>query len=154
MIKIIPILFLVIILSECNYSMKDEKAMSNKDKIKIIENFIHAYNTFDMNGMLKDIHKNIKFENISNGQIDLVTNGIDEFKEQAEHAKTYFKERRERILNINIEDDRIEVNIDYFGILAKDLSDELKSGDTLRLKGRSIFKFKEGKIISIQDISE
>ena len=154
MSKIIPILFLVIILCECNCSKKNEKTMNNNDKIKIIENFIHAYNTFDINGMLKNIHKDIKFENISNGQIELATHGIDDFKKQAEYAMTYFKKRREKIIDINFEGDRIVLNIDYYGILAKDLSDELKSGDTIRLKGKSIFKFKDNKIISIQDINE
>ena len=128
--------------------------MNNDNKIKTIENFIHSYNTFNIEGMLKDIHEDIIFENMSNGQIDTITTGIDEFKKQAASSITYFKERQEKIIDINFEEDRIELNIDYFGILAKDLSVDLKSGDTLRLKGKSIFRFKDNKIISIQDITE
>lgn len=60
------------------------------NKRKIIENFIHAYNTFDINGMLKDLHENIKFENISNEQVDLTTNGIEEFKKTSRIRKGIF----------------------------------------------------------------
>ena len=152
--KIFPILLLIIFLCKCNYSKKNGKAMNNYDKIITIERFIQAYNSFDIDGMLKDIHDDIKFENITNGRIDLATNGIDEFKKQVESAATYFKVRQEKVIDVNFKEDKIEVNIDYFGILDKDLSDDLKSGDTLRLKGKSIFKFKDNKIISIQDITE
>ena len=128
--------------------------MNNKDKQKIIESFIHAYNTFDLDGMLKNIHRDILFENISKGQVDLKTEGIDEFKKQAEYAMIYFEKRREKITNINFEGDRVELDIDYLGILAKDLSNELKSGDTLKLKGKSIFRFQDNKIRGIRDIIE
>lgn len=127
--------------------------MNDQDKLKVIENYIHAYNHFDLDGMLRDIHKDIRFENISGGKIDLTTRGIDDFKVQAEYAMTYFKERRQKILKINFYEDRIELDIDFFCVLAVDLSEKLKSGDTLKLKGKSIFTFKENKIIGIHDFS-
>lgn len=43
---------------------------------KIIENYIDAYNSFDIDRMLSDMHKDIKFENISNGEVNLTTNGL------------------------------------------------------------------------------
>ncbi|MBE0649694.1 MAG: nuclear transport factor 2 family protein [Bacteroidales bacterium] len=128
--------------------------MDNKNKIEVIENFICSYNHFDIDGMLKDIHENIVFESISNGEIDLACHGIHEFREQAEYAKNYFKERRERILKVNVVDNDIEIDIDFSGKLARDLSRDLKTGDILRLKGKSIFRFEGNKIISIKDISE
>lgn len=126
---------------------------NNDEKLEMIKNFIHAYNTFDIKGMIKDLHQNIKFENITNGQVDLGTNGIEKFMKQAEFAVDFFKEREVRIIEIKFEDDRIEVFIDYFGILSKDVPDGPNAGDTLRLKGKSIYKFKDNKIICIQDIS-
>lgn len=60
---------------------------------KIIENYIDAYNIFDIDRMLSNMHDDIKFENISNGGINLTTNGIEAFKSQAEQAKQLFKER-------------------------------------------------------------
>ena len=128
--------------------------MEINDKQKVVENFIDAYNRSDISGMLKDLHQNIIFENISNGQVDLRTSGIEEFKKQAETSKTYFRERHMKILNMTFGSDSVEANIDYTGVLAKDLSDELRSGDTLRIKGRSVYKFMGKKIISIRDFSD
>ncbi|MDQ1275546.1 MAG: hypothetical protein QG610_1120 [Euryarchaeota archaeon] len=120
---------------------------------KIIENYIDAYNSFDIDRMLSDMHENIKFENISNGEVNLTTNGIDELRNQAEQAKQLFKERKQTITDIKFNDDRIELKIDYRGVLAVDFSSELKTGDIIEIKGSSIFRFKDNKVIELKDIS-
>lgn len=48
---------------------------------KTIENYIDAYNSFDIDRMFLDMHDDIKFENISNGEINLATDGIVELKD-------------------------------------------------------------------------
>jgi len=103
--------------------------------------------------MPSDMHDDIKFENISNGEINLTTNGIEEFRSQAEQAKQLFKERNQQITDIKFNTDQVEVLIDYHGTLAVDFSDELKAGDIIELKGSSIFRFKDDKIIELKDIS-
>ncbi|NLU58233.1 MAG: nuclear transport factor 2 family protein [Methanosarcina thermophila] len=120
---------------------------------KIIENYIDAYNSFDIDRMLSDMHDDIKFENISNGEVNLATNGIEELRNQAELASPLFKERKQTITDIKFTADQVEVRIDYSGILAVDLSNDLKIGDIIELKGSSIFKFKDDKIIELKDIS-
>ena len=127
---------------------------NNQTRRKIIENYIHAYNTFDISGMQKDLHEERKFEIISNGQVNLTTNGIEEFKTQANIAKEYFREREQKIVNIKFKGDMIEVNIEFVGILAKDLPNGLKSSVTIRLEAKSVFRFRDDKIFSIQDISK
>lgn len=121
---------------------------------KIIENYIDAYNSFDIDRMLSDMHDNVRFENISNGEINLVTNGLGELRSQAEQAKTLFKERRQKITDIKFDKDQVEVNIYFNGVLAVDFSNELKGGEVIKLKGTSIFKFKDNKIIELKDISQ
>jgi hypothetical protein len=120
---------------------------------KIIENYIDAYNSFDIDRMLSNMHDDIKFENISNGEINLTTNGIEEFKSQAEQAKQLFKERNQQITDIKFNTDQVEVLIDYRGTLAVDFSNDLKAGDIIELKGNSIFRFKDDKIIELKDVS-
>ncbi|AAM03841.1 hypothetical protein [Methanosarcina acetivorans] len=41
--------------------------------IRIIENYIDAYNNPYIGKMISDMHHGIKFENVSNGEIDLTT---------------------------------------------------------------------------------
>jgi hypothetical protein len=127
--------------------------MKNKLYLGIIENYIQAYNQFDINGMLSDMHDEVRFENISNGEITLSTKGIIELRNQAEQAKKIFKEREQKITNITFYEDEVEVAIDYSGILAVDIPNGPKAGDKIELKGKSIFRFENDKIIELKDIS-
>jgi len=111
------------------------------------------YNNFDVEKMVPDMHDNVRFENISNGEITLATNGIAKLKNQACQAKQYFKEREQKITSIDFRDDRVEVGIDYKGILAMDFPNGLKAGEKIELKGKSVFKFRDDRIIELKDIS-
>jgi len=119
----------------------------------IVEEYIHAYNQFDVKGMLKNLDENIIFENSSNGNVDLTTNGIDEFQKQAEAAKTYFSQRQQSITNWDFQEEKVIVDIDYRDILAIDLPNGMKVGDTLKLQGQSIFTFEEERSVRIEDKS-
>lgn len=119
----------------------------------IIEQYVNAYNNFDIDGMTRDLDENIVFENISNGQVDLRTGGIEAFRQQAASAKQYFQEREQRISSWEFESGSITVEIDYRAVLAIDLPNGLKAGDALELKGWSTFKFEGDKIIHLIDIS-
>jgi ketosteroid isomerase-like protein len=118
-----------------------------------IENYIRSYNAFDVEGMTKDLHPDVVFENVSNGEVDLTTNGIGEFRKQAEMAKGVFTQREQKITSWNFNSDTVTIDIDYNGVLAVDLPNGMKYGETLRLKGQSVFTFKGGKISRIQDKS-
>lgn len=120
---------------------------------QIIVNYIESYNEFDIKGMTKDLHKDIIFENISNGNVDLRTDGIKKFINQAESAKQYFKKRQQTIKSQKFQAQKVIININYKAVLAIDLPNGMKAGDTLKLKGLSEFYFKGGKIINIKDKS-
>lgn len=120
---------------------------------QVIENYIKSYNDFDVNGMIKDLSKNIVFENISNGNIDLRTEGINEFKKQAESAKQYFKQRKQTIESWEFKGSKVIIKINYKAVLAINLPNGLKTGDTLELKGESEFEFENKKIKNITDKS-
>ncbi|NJL55504.1 nuclear transport factor 2 family protein [bacterium] len=120
---------------------------------QLIEQYTDAYNRFDVDAMLSTLHKDIRFENISDGKVTLSTIGIEAFREAAEKAKHIFRERHQTVENIVFESMSATVHIDYFGVLAVDLSDTLKAGDTMSLKGRSIFRFQDNAIIHLVDFS-
>ena len=54
--------------------------MENEQK-EIVENYVKSYNNFDIKGMTKHLSKNVVFENISNGKVQLKTEGLEAFKE-------------------------------------------------------------------------
>lgn len=146
--KNLILIFTITLLFGCR--MKN--TMKEQQK-QIIENYIRSYNDFDLTGMTKDLHDDVIFENISNGNVDLKTEGIEEFKKQGESAKQYFKERQQTIDSWRFNDQKVIVDIDYEAVLAIDLPNGMKSGDTLKLKGQSEFLFKGDRIIEIKDKS-
>ncbi|GAB2772189.1 hypothetical protein GCM10027275_13810 [Rhabdobacter roseus] len=119
----------------------------------IIEKYLQAYNGFDVPGMVENLHEEVVFENSTNGVIDLTTIGIDAFRQQAEAAQGYFTQREQKATFWQFEENVVTVQIEYAGVLAVELPNGLKPGDTLRLEGKSIFEFQDGRIIKIQDVS-
>ncbi|OKP99131.1 nuclear transport factor 2 family protein [Paenibacillus sp. P46E] len=127
--------------------------MVSKEIRDIIEVYLEAYNSFEIERMVELLHKDIIFMNISNGETTTETRGIQAFRELAEQSSAMFSSRRQTITDYNIINDKVEVGIDYEGVLAVDLPNGLKSGDKLQLKGKSTFEVKEGKISLIKDYS-
>ncbi|WP_378103262.1 nuclear transport factor 2 family protein [Chryseobacterium sp. sg2396] len=128
--------------------------MENRERyITVIENYISAYNRFDVKGMCRDLSEDILFENISDGNVDMSIKGIENFKKQAEAATAYFSERHQRIDSWNFNNHVVTIEISYQATLAIDLPNGMKKGNMLTLKGISEFVFEDHEIISLRDIS-
>lgn len=124
-----------------------------KNREVLIQNYIEGYNNFDVEKMTKNLAENIIFQNIENGQLTMNINGIEEFRKQAEIAKMYFSKREQTITSYKHIDNKTEIEIDYFGILAQDFPNGMKKGEEINLKGKSIFEFENNKIIKLTDVS-
>lgn len=127
--------------------------MTETERKNLIENYVRAYNSFDIDEMLSGLHDRIVFKNITNGETTLKLSGINAFENQARQVVGLFAEREQKITNFVCNEETCEIEVDYSATLAADLPNGLKSGDKINLKGRSIFHFADGKIIEIQDIS-
>ncbi|WP_294316984.1 nuclear transport factor 2 family protein [uncultured Chryseobacterium sp.] len=128
--------------------------MENRERyITVIENYISAYNRFDVKGMCRDLSEDVLFENISDGNVDMSIKGIENFKKQAEAATAYFSERHQRIESWNFNNHVVTIEISYQATLAIDLPNGMKKGNMLTLKGISEFVFEDHEIISLRDIS-
>jgi len=119
----------------------------------IISNYVKAYNNFDVEGMLNDLAPSIKFQNISNGDVNMELDGIEAFRNQAEQAIKLFERREQIIRSFKHTGSKTEIEIDYNAVIAIDLPNGLKKGDELNLKGHSIFTFNGDSIVGIMDIS-
>ncbi|MFZ6780165.1 nuclear transport factor 2 family protein [Undibacterium sp. Ji83W] len=126
--------------------MKDEEK-----KITILA-YLAAYNHFDIDGMIKLLHADIIFKNIAGGEINAQTNGMQEFRSLAEQSKGFFSSRQQQASNFQFQHDSASVDISYEGV-AVDLSNGLKTGETLKLEGRSELTVKDDLLIAISDYS-
>ena len=123
------------------------------DREKIVKNYIDGYNQFNCDKMLIDFDDNVVFENIQQGEINMSLIGLTALRQQAEQAKSYFTTRTQTITSFKHLGDETEIEIDYYAILGMDFPNGLKRGDELKLKGKSIFKFLNNKVIKLTDIS-
>ncbi|WP_202700580.1 nuclear transport factor 2 family protein [Flavobacterium sp. UGB4466] len=123
------------------------------DRERIIKNYVEGYNQFDIDKMTADFSRDIVFENIQNGEVNMTLNGLNEFKEQAENAKAYFSTRSQVITVLNHFESKTEIEIDYHAVLAMDFPNGMKAGEELNLKGKSVFEFLDNKILKLSDIS-
>lgn len=129
----------------------DRNLIMGHPEKEIIENYVKSYNNFDVRGMIKDLDENVIFENITNNNLDLHIKGIGDFEQQATAAGEFFRTRNQTIESWQFDESKITIDIDYHAVLAMDLPNGLKSGDTLSLKGKSEFVIEKGKIKKIVD---
>lgn len=129
------------------------RKLFDQDAERIIRYYIEAYNAFDIEGMLSVLHPDIIFRNIVGNEVSVETRGLQPFRALAEKAAAMFSTRLQTILELREVNGRIEADIDYTGVLASDLPDGIKTGDTIRLQGRSVFTIRDGKLYLIEDYS-
>lgn len=128
--------------------------VSREKQIKIIiDQYIQAYNEFDIDNMVKNVHPDVEFKNIANGEINVQIHGLKNFKKQAKDSTKLLKKREMTIKDQTINGDVVVNKIDFKAVLNIDFPDGPKSGELIKFKGESVFKFKGDKIISIEDIS-
>ena len=123
----------------------------SRQRKKMVKNYLKSYNDHDMAGMTKDLDRNVVFENISNGKVELRIRGLDEFKRHMNLDMQYTRRRERTVQSWIFDDSKVSIQIKYKAILAIDLMGSLEAGDTLKLEGKSEFVIDNGKIISITD---
>ncbi len=125
---------------------------SNRQK-EIIERYIEAYNSFDVEAMLQFVHPDVLFKNVAGGEVNATATGIHEFRKLSERAKPFYSARCEQIAGFESAGDTVTVDISFEGVLAVDLPTGMKAGDVQKLRGRSVYEFLDAKIYRITDYS-
>jgi hypothetical protein len=100
--------------------------VSSRQK-EIIDCYIAAYNSFDVEAMLRFVHPDVLFKNVAGNEVNATATGINEFREMAEHSRTLFSARCQRITDFESTGDTVTVRIDYEGVLAADLPNGMKA---------------------------
>jgi len=81
---------------------------------------------------------------MTNGKVDLRTEGLAAFIEQAKAATQYFSQRQQTIESWEFQNSIVQIGISYIAVIAIDLPNGLKTGYSLELTGTSIFEFSNG----------
>ena len=119
---------------------------------ELIDAYLMGYNTFNMKKMLLPLHSKIVFENYKNGIMGMKLEGVKAFKNQAQKGVQMFSKRRQEILSIEHTEDKAIAVINYSATLKIGYGDK-KPGEVMNITGKSIFHFKEDRIVKIEDHS-
>ncbi|MEA5090220.1 nuclear transport factor 2 family protein [Solidesulfovibrio sp.] len=127
--------------------------MRDEAKRAMIERYLAAYNALDVEGMMETVHPDIEFSNIANGEVNARTSGAVAFRALAEQSSKVFASRKLTMTGFEAAGDVANISVDFHGVLAADLPDGRRRGETITLSGRSVFVFCDGKLSKITDIS-
>ncbi len=128
--------------------------MDEKRKNELIDSYLHAYNNFDIEGMLRFLHEEIDFHNISGEEVTVSTAGKQEFFKLADMSRNFFSSREQLPLQREVLDNgNVRLQISFNAVVGMDLPNGLKQGQQLQLQGVSEFAFEGSLIKSITDIS-
>jgi ketosteroid isomerase-like protein len=127
--------------------------MTDQEKRALIDRYLDAYNSFDVEAMMSTVHPDVEFENVAGGVTNASASGADGFRQLAEQAAKLFASRRQTVTAFDPSGAGASVGVDYEGVLASDLPNGMRAGETVRLVGRSEFEFADGLISRIRDVS-
>ncbi len=127
--------------------------MDTDEAKTLIEEYLNAYNSFDVEAMVDLVDPEIEFRNVSGTDVDTSAIGQDEFRELAQQSAFLFSSRKQTATKFEAEGEVVSVDIDFTGTLATDIPDGMRAGDELRVTGRSEFVFRDKKIYRLTDYS-
>ncbi len=116
-----------------------------------VDAYIRAYNAMDIAGMLAPLGPDVSFRNLSKGEVTVEVQGLEAFRALAEEACEVFTSRLMTPLGYHFDDDVTSVLVDFSGVLAVDLPAGPAAGESLKLRGESVFTFRDGEIVAIED---
>ena len=125
--------------------------MQPHDPRAIVNAYLAAYNSFDLERMFSVLADTVRFENYSGDELTAQASGLAEFRQLAEQSKGIFSEREQRVTRWEIGASGVTVDIAYRGTLAQDIPGGPAAGTVLELNGVSEFAFEDGKISKIVD---
>lgn len=118
-----------------------------------IAGYLEAYNRKDVDGMLLHLTDDVAFSNLSGGQLTAQATNKDAFREMAAIGVLAFESRVQLVKNAITVADITAVQIDYSAVVATDLPNGWRKGQTLNFAGASLFRLRDGQIASIVDES-
>jgi steroid delta-isomerase-like uncharacterized protein len=141
------------VVSLCGDVQALERTVDEPKQQQVIEQFITAYNSFDIDKMVSLLAEDIRFENYSGDKLTASATGIDEFRQLAEQSKALFSEREQHITSFKFREGAVLVTIQFHGRLAADMPNGPSAGTILKLQGTSEYFFHNGKIVKLVDRS-
>lgn len=120
---------------------------------QLVDQYTLHHNAFHVKELVDLFTDDCVFQNMTNTAGVVECQGKAELTSMTEQSKGFFKTRHQAIKNWIIGENSIAIETEFTGVLACDLENGFKTGDTLTIQGVSIFEFENGKIKRLTDYS-
>jgi len=118
----------------------------------IVQQYISAYNNFDIEKMVSLMHRDCIFESRVNNKVTLSTKGQTSFRQICNLSKKNYKFRKQVIEDFKEYENRVEVKLYFKATLAVDIPDLGKKDEQIAFETKSIFEFKNERIYKITNL--
>lgn len=125
--------------------------MSNNQLRNIIENYIDAFNNYDIDKLVNQFTETGVYEVASNLTEPVICHGKEKIRELTTNTRAIFTSRTQQVTNWIINENKAAIEFNYVAIVTNDLPNGLKAGQKLALRGISIYEFENGKIKRLMD---
>lgn len=121
----------------------------------LIERYVDCYNSMDIDGMLDCVDEQVIFENVSNTGNSMRLQGKDALREVAGLGAQAFTYRRQNVVKLICDDAArsAAAEVEFRGIAALDLPNGTKKGESIALRGVSLFECRGDRLTRIADFS-
>lgn len=115
--------------------------------------YLRAYDARDVPGMIACLAEDVRFCNISAGAVTAQADDREAFRAMAEFGATAFSSRRQRVTSAITVADTTLVRIAYEAVVARDLPNGWRAGQSLAFEGASLYRLRDGLIVELIDES-
>lgn len=119
----------------------------------VIVAYLAAYNRMDVAALLDCLSEDVTFQNFVDGQVTVDSTGKQAFSELATAGVQAFEKRQQRATNVITVAGTTLIEVEFSALVAADLPNGWKAGQTLKFQGASAFRVEDRKIVSITDQS-
>lgn len=113
--------------------------------------YLDAYNARDVEAMLACLAPDVRFRNLTDGAVTAEADGLAAFAELARAGAAAFSSRRQSVTNAITVAETTLAEIAYEAVVAQDLPNGWRAGETITLTGASLFRLADGLIAEIVD---
>jgi steroid delta-isomerase-like uncharacterized protein len=118
----------------------------------IIQNYLDAYNSKDVDALVDCVADAVVFENVSNSGQSMKIEGRDAFAQLANQAAAMFVSRNQSVRMAVVDGNNVALEIAWTGTPAVDLG-TMKAGVEVAMRGASFITISDGKLARIVDLS-
>ncbi|MBI1339446.1 nuclear transport factor 2 family protein [bacterium] len=119
----------------------------------LVRKYVDRYNSGDVEGMLALCHDDVVFETVASLGGEMRIDGKDDMRDILIATTRAFRGRSHKIISLISEADRAAAETMFSGVATAELAHDVREGDTVSIRGVTVFERRDDKFVRISDYS-